>query len=78
MSGAHAEMFGLEPLGYNESMSFLPSASQIGTADFAPQQHTLANPSATELGGHIDSGLPDFMLMDDGLMGWSNLPPAVG
>ena len=74
MSSAHAEMFGLEPLGYNESMSFLPSASQIGTADFAPQQHTLA----AELGDHIDAGLPDFMLMDDGLMGWSNLPPAVG
>ncbi|KAM5544366.1 hypothetical protein V8D89_002026 [Ganoderma adspersum] len=81
MSGA--QMFGLEPLGYNESMSFLPSAStsasQTGTADFAQQQHTLTpDAGVTGLGEHIDAGLPDFMLMDDGLMGWSNLLPAVG
>ncbi len=82
---AGGQMFGLEPLGYSESMSFLPSAaasaSASATNDYAQQlqQHTLADATAMDTGEHVpDMGMPDFALVDDALMVWSNLPPAMG
>ena len=73
------QMFGSESLGYNESMSFLPSISvsepQADSAGgYAQPHHTLASTATQEL----DPGMPDFALMDDALMAWSDLPPAVG
>ena len=70
--------FGSESLGYSESMSFLPSISvsepQADSAGgYAQPHHTLASTATQEL----DPGMPDFALMDDALMAWSNLPPAV-
>ncbi|KAI1785317.1 fungal-specific transcription factor domain-containing protein [Ganoderma leucocontextum] len=94
---AGGQMFGLEPLGFgNESMpsmSFLPSAPQVGTvgtgasaSDYGAQQHhttlaTAASASAVEPGDDdvdVDTGMLDFALMDDALMMWSDLPPAAG
>ncbi|PIL25379.1 transcription factor [Ganoderma sinense ZZ0214-1] len=75
------QMFGLEPLGYSEPMSFLPSASQVQveTADYSQQQHILANAVSMEIGeSSIDAGGPGSALIDDALMVWSNLPPAMG
>ena len=75
------QMFGLEPLGYNESTSFLSSISepQVGTSGY-PQPHDTLVGAAPALGSedHVDTGMPDFALMDDALTVWSNLPPAVG
>ncbi|KAM5544332.1 hypothetical protein V8D89_001992 [Ganoderma adspersum] len=74
---AGGQMFGLQPLGYSESMSFLPSAS-ASQVDYPQPHHNPANPTAMETGDHMDAGTADFALMDDALMAWSNLPPAAG
>ena len=72
------QTFGLEPLGYNESVSFLPSVivsePQAGTGGYAQPDHTLASVAAPVL----DPGMPDFALIDDALVAWPDLPPAVG
>ncbi|PIL25446.1 transcription factor [Ganoderma sinense ZZ0214-1] len=81
MSGG--QMFGLEPFGYNESMSmsmsFLPPGTTGPEFSQAQQQHTNAfgdsDPGAMGPGDHVDT---DFVLMDDALTVWENLPPAVG
>ena len=72
------QMFGLEPLGYNESMSFLSSVSesQVGTSSYAQPHDALTSGAPTlDSGDPVDTGMPDFALMDDTLMVWSNLPP---
>ena len=72
------QTFGLEPLGYNDSMSFLPSVivsePQAGTGGYAQPDRNLTGEAAPA----PDPGMPDFALIDDALMAWSDLPPAVG
>ena len=81
---AGGQTFGLQPLGYSESMSFHPSASasstsQVQTTDYLQSHPILSDPTTMETGENLGIDIPDFALMDDALMGqWSNLPPAMG
>ncbi|KAM5544331.1 hypothetical protein V8D89_001991 [Ganoderma adspersum] len=74
------QMFGLQPLGYSESMSFLPSASASASHDYAQPSHNTMGATSTEPVDQdgVDTGMPDFAPMDDALTVWSNLPPAMG
>ena len=77
-------MFGLEPLGYNASMSFLSSTSvsepQAGTSGLSSaQQHEHAALAGTALTSgprdQVEAGMPDLALTaDDALVLWSHLP----
>ena len=92
MASGDLNAFGLQPLAYGESTSFLPStsasasasASQVdsGITHYAQTHHgpTDAAPATIELGHHADTGMPDLSLgMDDDPLtqAWSNLPPAI-
>ena len=71
-------MFGLEPLGYSESVSLLPSASQFGAIDH-PTQHLVNATMASDGGQHLETGVPDFALVDDTLSMWTpDTPQAFG
>ena len=75
MGNSDGRMFDLDPLGYNESMSFLPSISESHGATNNYAQQRARGPGAS---GAIGAGgrMPDFTLMDDAFdMAWSNLPP---
>ena len=77
------QTFGLQPLGYSESMSFHPSTSastsQVQTTDYLQSHPILSDPTTMETGENFGIDVPDFALLDDTLMGqWSNLPPAMG
>ena len=79
MGDSAGQMFGLEPLGYNESMSFLSSISEshAATGDYYAQRRAWAHPdpgvsAAMGAGGQM----PDFALIDDAFdLAWPNLPP---
>ena len=78
------QMFGLEPLRYNTSMSFLSSTPifepQAGTSGLGsaqqPEHDALAGTAPTlGSGDQPDAGMPDLALTaDDALVLWSNLP----
>ena len=83
---AGEQFFGLQPLGYSDSTSFLPSASNsssISPLDTTTEySHSYSNPTnapVIETGQYTDMGVPDFATLMHGasMTAWSNLPPAM-
>ena len=83
---AGEQLFGMQPLGYSEPTSFLPSTSTsssispLGTT--TEYGHSHSNPTdapVVETGQYIDTGVPDFATLMHGasMAAWSNLPPAM-
>ena len=73
-------MHGLSPLGTDPLMpppSFLPSVSQV---EAGVNDHRFSD-AAIQLaagGDYVDTGVPDFALMDDTLKMWSGMPATFG
>ena len=76
MDGDIEPMFGLEPLGYSESVSLLPSSLQLVADD--PPTHPLVHATMMSNGAPSDGDVPDLALMNDTLSMWSNAPQAFG
>ena len=76
MDGGIEPMFGLEPLGYSESVSLLPSSLQLVAHDSST--HPLIHAAMMSNGAPPDGGMPDLALMNDTLSMWSNAPQTFG
>ena len=83
---AGEQLFGMQPLGYSESTTFLLSSSTSSstlpletTAEYGHSHSNPTNAPAIETRQYTDMVVPDFATLMHGasMTAWSNLPPAM-